>query len=242
MAQYQYGQFVEKATEEQYDPKQAEKSVRNSILKSFVWMGLGLLFSGLASAVVCLTDLKFLFWRTSIYLVMMLVQFGLTIAFSSSMNKASIAALRGMFLAFCLTMGLTLSSIGLAYDFTTITAALLLSAVYFGCLVSIGLTTKKDLSRFGTFLMAGLIALIIGGVFCLIFRMTEALPFMVLGLLLFTGLSAYDVQRLKVSLQASQGMPVQQEKLALYFALEMYLDFVNIFLYILRFLGKAKDN
>ena len=239
MSDYQYGQFIDQTDQEIYDPKKAEDSVRKSILQSFTWMGIGLLLSGLTAAVVCLTSLKNLIYGTPfIPIILLFVQLGLTIAFTASINSADSTKLKVMFLAYCFTMGLTLSSIGLTYDLGTIFAALLVSALYFGCLVFIGYTTKKDLSGFGMPILAALIALLIGNLVCMFLGYGDILPIMLLGLLLFTGITIYDVQKLKVALVSTQGMPVQQEKLSIYFALELYLDFMNIFLYVLRFLGR----
>lgn len=242
MSDYQYGQFIDRVSEDHYDPQEAENSIRRSILQSFSWMAIGLLVSGLTAAVVCLTDLKSLIYGSGVSIILLLIQMGLTIAFSASINSADINTLRAMFLGFCLSMGLTLSSVGLTYEFSAISVALFISAVYFGCLVIIGYTTKRDVSGFGTMLFAGLIALLIGSLLCFMLRVTNIFPLMVLGLLLFTGISVYDVQRLKKSLEAAQGMPARQEKMAIYFALQLYLDFVNIFLYVLRFVGKSSKD
>lgn len=244
MSDYQYGQFQnQSAPAGEVNPDLVQGSIRQNVLKAYMWMFIGLLISGGVSLVCTLSGLGRLIYSSPMLPMMLcLVQIGLTMAFTYSMQKASVGTLRMMFIAFCVTMGLTLTSLGMVYDMPTIFLALLITAVYFGCLVIVGWTTNKDLTSLGTICLVGLIAMLIGSVIAMFFGGPSALLMTIVGMLLFTGITAWDVQRLNQTMVLADGQPVAQEKWAIYFALELYLDFINIFLYVLRFLGRNSRN
>lgn len=116
-------------------------------------------------------------------------------------------------------------------------APLALALIYFACLAIIGKTTKMDLSKVGNICLIGLIAMIFSQFFFMLFRVgMDVRLWSVIGLLLFTGLTAWDIQKMNYMLNG-----YEDEKISIYMSLQLYLDFLNIFLYILRLLGRRDD-
>ena len=226
-------------------------TVRKSILEAYSWMFAGLIVTGLTAFFTAKSGLLefFLNEMPLLFFGIIIGQLGLTIAFTVLRNKVSSGVLKGLFLVFALTMGVTLSTIftlpsarnfGGGYSDTTILTALMISAVYFGCLVFIGMTTKKDMSKIGVICFTGLIAMIITQLILFFFGVSFSTRLIsIIGLLDFTGLTAWDVQRLNQTMLMCEGQPVEQQKWAIYFALTLYLDFINIFLKILQLLGSG---
>ena len=133
--------------------------------------------------------------------------------------------------------GFTFSVFAYAYDVQSIAIAFGITAVYFGSLTVIGYTTKINLMKFGPLLYVSLLVLIVVQVILLFVHAgAETMMFTMIGLLIFTGLTAYDVQKMKVLYLECQDEEMR-ERLSVYSALELYLDFINMFLYILRIVG-----
>ena len=230
----------------------AADSIRRSILEAYGWMTAGLAVTGLTAFTAAksgiltwiLTQMPVLFFG------ILIGQLVLTLAFTFMRNKVSAGMLRALFLVFAFAMGITLSSLfsipgadaytGTGYTDTTLLTAFLISAVYFGCLVFIGMTTKNDMSKIGTVCLTGLAAMLITQLILFLFGAGMSVRlFSIVGLVLFTGLTARDVQRLNQTMIMCDGQPVEQKKWAVFFALTLYLDFINIFLKILSLLGSG---
>lgn len=219
--------------------------VQRSILEAYGWMFGGLLLTGLTA----LAFYKFgwlysmLYSMPALMYILPIAQICIAMAFTLMMGKASANTLRILFAVYALTMGISLSSLFYSFTDGTIYLAFFISALYFGCLCIIGMTTKKDLSKLGTICIAALFALLISQVVMALFGVgMDVRLISAIGLLIFTGVTAWDVQRLNQTMLYSQGQPVTQKKWAIFFALELYLDFINIFLYILRLLGAGSSN
>lgn len=219
--------------------------VQHSILKAYIWMFVGLAVSGI-TAYFCYAShfLDYMYYSLPwLPIILLVAQIGVAIGFGVSLNRFSATTMKVLFLAYALMMGISMASIGYTYTDGIIGTAFFISALYFGCLVIVGFTTKADLTRFRSILFTGLIVLIISQVIMLFFPVSWATRLIcIFGLLLFTGITAYDVQRLNKTMLYSQGQPVAQEKWAIFFAFELYLDFINIFLYILQLLGSGSNN
>jgi uncharacterized protein len=161
-------------------------------------------------------------------------------AFGAALKRLSVAGAQLFFYAYAAVMGLSLAWIFRAFTGVSIAQTFLITAIAFAALSLYGYTTKKDLSAFGTFLMMGLIGLIVASVVN-IFLASSALAFAisVIGVLIFAALTAYDTQNIKNTyLQHAQAM--DQEwlgKAAIMGALQLYLDFINLFMFLLQFLG-----
>ena len=173
--------------------------------------------------------------------IVALAPLGMVMVMSFGVNKLSITALQGMFWAFAVVMGLSLSSIFLVYTGTSIARVFFISAGTFGAMSLYGYTTKKDLTGFGSFLMMGLIGLILASLVN-IFLQSPGLSFVtsVLGVLIFVGLTAYDTQKLKNMYYQIAGYGDEMAKASVMGALNLYMDFINIFLHLLRFMGDRR--
>ncbi|MGB0661148.1 MAG: Bax inhibitor-1/YccA family protein [Mangrovicoccus sp.] len=163
--------------------------------------------------------------------------------FSAGINRMSAQLAQTVFYAFGAVMGLSISSIFLVYTGTSIVTTFLVTAIAFASLSLYGYTTKKDLSAMGTFLMMGLIGLVAASLIN-IFVASSALAFAisVIGVLIFAGLTAYDTQSIKLEYVEMSRMGDQEwlDKSAIMGALRLYLDFINLFMFLLQFLGNRE--
>lgn len=162
---------------------------------------------------------------------------GFVFGMSFGGGRMSSGALQAMFWGFAVAMGLSLSTIFLAYTGTSIAQSFFATAAAFGGLSLYGYTTKRDLSAFGTFLVMGLVGLIVASLLNLFFQSGPfALVISIVGVLLFAGLTAYDTQRTK-SMYAQVAGTGAEQHVVIMSALNLYLDFINMFLFILRLFG-----
>ena len=171
----------------------------------------------------------------------MLAPLAFVLVLSFGINRMSLVAAQASFWLFAAVMGLSLSSIFLVYTGQSIAQVFFISAATFGAMSLYGYTTKRDLTGFGSFLFMGLIGIIIASIVN-IFLASSALAFgiSILGVLIFVGLTAYDTQRIKLSYSASYGAQVLA-KSAIMGALSLYLDFINLFLMLLRLFGGQRN-
>lgn len=216
-------------------------SLRKYTIRTFSWMGLGLALTFFVAYLVLSTDLIYLIYGNEIIpYVIFIAQLGVAVAFGARLSKMTVTSARVLFLVYAALLGLTFSSIGLEFDMSTIIFAFLITAIYFVSLIVIGMTTKINLLRFGPILIGGLITLIIVEVIMMLMNASiDTMLFSAIGLILFTGLTAYDAQKMSMLYYQNEGNPEVLKTLSIYSAFELYLDFINIFLYILRFL---RDN
>jgi len=206
----------------------------------YMWMTLGLLVTALVAVFVASNE-SLVMAASQLYLPLVIVQFGLVLGIGFLMSRISANVAIGLFFLYAGSMGLTLSVILFAFvasgQTMAIANAFFTTAGLFGVMTVIGLTTKVDLTRFGSFLMMGLIGLVIASFINMLFAQ-GALSWIisVVGVLLFTGLTAYDTQKIKNLAH----MPEYQEhsdslvKLSVMGALTLYLDFINLFLFLLQ--------
>ncbi len=169
--------------------------------------------------------------------VIMFAPLAFVFAMSFGQSKMSTPTLQGMFWGFAVAMGLSLSTIFLVYSFTAIAQAFFATAAGFAALSLYGYTTKRDLSVFGTFLIMGVVGLLVAMVINM-FVQSGPLGLLIsgVGVLLFAGLTAYDTQRTKSMYAHVAGTPNEQ-RVVIFSALSLYLDFINMFLFILRLFG-----
>ena len=173
--------------------------------------------------------------------VVMLAPLGMVFFLSARINKMSVSGAQTAFWVFAGLMGLSLSSIFLVYTTASIVQTFFITATAFGALSLYGYTTKRDLSAMGSFLFMGLIGLIIASLVNL-FLASSALQFAisVIGVLIFAGLTAYDTQQIKEMYYEGDGEAVAGRK-AIMGALRLYLDFINLFMFLLQFLGNNRS-
>lgn len=221
-----------------------ESYMQKHFLKTYLWMFLGVLTT-FGVAYLCSNSFNFVYTIYSspfIYLGLVIAQFGVVIALSARLMKMSSTACTILYFLYAILTGITFSAIFLAYDLGSIAFAFLLAALFFGSLVAIGSTIKKDLSGIGSICLAGLFAMIIYSLVCFIFKLSmNSYLYSIIGLVIFMGITAWDAQKAKRLAMQYCYDEVMMSKLSIYSAFELYLDFINIFLYILRLLGKGRD-
>ena len=215
--------------------------VRQSVTRAFVWMTLGLAITGLTALFVADSNLIEVLFSSGSFWMLVIAELAVVWFLSSRIMKLSMPVATAAFAVYSLLNGVTLSPIFLVYTGESITSTFFITAATFGTMAVFGYTTKRDLSSWGSYLMMALIGLIIASVVN-IFLGSSLLMWAIsyLGVLLFVGLTAYDTQQLKAMIAASIGDEEQTKKVALLGALNLYLDFINLFIYLLRILGKRR--
>ena len=173
--------------------------------------------------------------------IIMLAPLGLVIWMSAGFQRMSASIMVLIFVLYSILMGASLSFIFIAYTDASIAKTFLITSAMFGTMAVLGYTTKTDLSKFGSIMFMGLIGLIIASVVNMFMR-SDTMDYIIsfIGVLIFTGLTAYDVQKLK---RIGEGVTSETEsarKLTIMGALTLYLDFINLFLFLLRFFGNRK--
>lgn len=213
-------------------------SLQNHTIRTFAWMAAGLFITTI-TAFIFYSSASIMPALYSPYmpLVLAFAQIGIAIAFAGRLMKMSATGAKSLFLIYSVITGIVFSYLARYYLPGTLAAAFLVTTVYFGSLVAIGLTTKMNILRFGPIIFSALIAFIISEVVMMFIGASIYTMLMSgIGLLIFTALTVYDVQKMKrlyVEYECNEEM---LSKLSIYSAFEFYLDFINIFIYILRFL------
>jgi FtsH-binding integral membrane protein len=214
--------------------------VRAFIRSVYAWMFGGLLLTAFSALWVASSTAmqQLIFGNRMMLIVLIVAEFGLVIAISAGMRRFSPAAAASMFLVYSLLNGLTLSAIFFVYKQTSIVQAFVVAAAMFGAMSVYGLVTKRDLTSWGSFFFMGLIGIVICSVVNL-FLHSSGMSFVIslVGVFVFVGLTAWDTQKLKS--YATVGGPMQ-ENLAIFGALALYLDFINLFLFLLRIFGDRR--
>ena len=218
-----------------------DEGLRAYMLKVYNYMTSGVLLTGIVSMLVSNSPaLLNAIYGSGLQWIVMLAPFAFVMVMSFGLNKMSAGTLQMIFWAFAATMGLSIAWIFIAYTGTSIARTFFITAASFGALSLYGYTTKKSLSGMRTFLMMGLFGLIIASIVN-IFLVSTMMQFIisVAGVLIFAGLTAYDTQRIKESYytMASGEMAA---KGAIMGALSLYLDFINLFMMLLRLLGDRR--
>ena len=235
---------------------QIDEGLRAHMNKVYGTMSVGMVITALAawaiSGLATTTDatgaMQLTQFGTAIYAsplkwLIMFAPLLFVFGFSAGLNRMSAATAQVVFYAFAAVMGMSLSSIFLVFTATSIAQVFLITAISFAALSLYGYTTKKDLSGMGTFLMMGLIGLIVASLINL-FLASSAMAFAisVIGVLIFAGLTAYDTQRIKAT-YIEMAVHNDQEwlgKAAIMGALSLYLDFINMFMMLLQLFGNRQ--
>lgn len=219
-----------------------DSSLRAYMVKVYNFMAIAL---GISGAVAFLTAnspaLMNAIFGTPLAFVVMLAPLGFVLFFSYKLNSISAQKAKTYLWIYSGLMGLSLSTILVVYTGTSVARVFFITASTFGAMSLYGYTTKKDLTGMGSFLMMGLIGLIIASIVN-IFLKSTALEFALsaIGVLIFIGLTAYDTQRIKQSYYHASGDSEATNKMAVIGALSLYMDFINLFIMMLRFFGDRK--
>ncbi len=209
--------------------------------KVYHWMTAGLIITAIAAHVVASSpSLLQAVFSSNLFMVFIIAELGLVFGISAGINRISAATASVLFIVYSLLNGVTLSFVLIAYTRASVFSTFLTTAGMFGVMSVYGLYTKKDLTSWGSFLMMGLFGLIIASLVNIFMKstMTE-MAISAIGVLIFMALTAWDTQKLRnigSSFTTESGEVVH--KMAIIGALQLYLDFVNIFLYLLRFFGR----
>lgn len=219
-----------------------EDKVTKAMKNVYLLMCLALVVSGITAYLCAATPAFIHTLATSNGLMwgLIIAEFVLVFAISGAINKMSTGVAMALFLAFSIVNGMMLSSIFIAYTMTSIAKTFFITAGTFGAMSIYGYTTNQDLSKIGNILFMALIGLVIATLVNM-FLHSDTLGWIVsiAGVLIFVGLTAWDTQAIK---RMAAAMPDNQlGKLAVIGALNLYLDFINLFLYLLRFFGNSRD-
>ncbi len=229
--------------------------------KTFGWMFAGLLVTFAVGIGTVTSGLVYLLAGTGLIFLTSIAELVMVFVLSARITKLQPSTATGLFFGYAVLNGINLSTIFLVYDVGSLVLAFLVGAVYFGVMAVYGATTRRDLTGWGPKLFAGLIAMLVcslvGSLFslfgmsfgvmdlvlCAIGLLIFMMDFIIscLGVLIFTGLTAYDTQMLKHHYAYFGGDAAMLHKASIIGALNLYLDFINIFLYILRMVGRRND-
>ncbi len=216
---------------------------RKFLLNVYNWMAMGLALTAVIAYGVSTSEtlLRTIFSNPILFWGIIILQFGVVIGLSAAINKMPVVLAIGAFFLYAALTGLTLSSIFIIYTSSSIASTFFVCALMFGSVSVFGYITKMDLSGIGTFMFMGLIGIIIASVVN-IFINSSTLYWIIsyAGVVIFVGLTAWDTQKLKRMSQEVSSDSDQGKKIAVLGALTLYLDFINMFLFLLRIMGSRK--
>ncbi|OUX53143.1 MAG: hypothetical protein CBE47_03960 [Pelagibacteraceae bacterium TMED287] len=228
-----------------------DQGLRAYMLKVYNYMASALVLTGFVALLTAkfavqsfeplmFSDLGKTLYQSALAWIVMLAPLGVVVYMSFGIAKMSASKAQTVFWIFAALMGLSLSSIFIVYTEASITRVFFITAGTFGAMSIYGYTTKRDLTKLGSFLMMGLIGIIIASVVN-IFMKSEMMYFVIsiLGVLIFVGLTAYDTQKIKNMYMASDSGELMGKK-AVMGALTLYLDFINLFIMLLRLFGQRR--
>ena len=224
---------------------QAQQDAASIFLaKVFNWMAAGLGITGLVAYGTAASGLAVRIINSPLFLILALGTLGLVFFLSARIDKIQASTASALFIGYSVLNGLFFSTIFLRYTGTSIASTFIITAGMFGAMAVYGLVTKRDLSGWGSFLFMGLIGLILASIVN-IFLKSPGVYWVtsMIGVFIFTGLTAYDVQKIKK--MGEEGIMAQGReaitKGSIMGALALYLDFINLFLMLLRFFGGSRD-
>jgi hypothetical protein len=234
-----------------------DEGLRAYMLRVYNWMSSGLLLTGIIAYTIANTSLINVFYpvvmtptgprhtASALAMISIFAPLAFVLVLSMGVNRLSRSAAQTLYWVFCAAMGASLTNIFLIYTSESIVRVFFITAATFAAMSIYGYTTKADLSRFGSFLMMGLFGIIIASLVNM-FLHSSGLQFAIsiIGVVVFTGLTAYDTQRIKatyVQYAYAEG-PDAAAKRSVYDALSLYLNFINLFMLLLQLLGNRNSN
>ncbi len=228
-----------------YSEYPVESAGSTLLRRVFGWMTLGLSLTGVtAVAMNMIPGMQLaLKQHPGLILVLVLMQLGVVLFLSFGIQRMSKEAAMACFVFYALLTGMTFSTLFLVYTGASLALTFFVCAGMFGAMALYGMMTKSDLSGLGTFLIMGLVGLIIAGLINMFLRSAQ-FDFItsIFGVIIFTLFVAYDVQRIKQAGMHMLGEGDDMAKVSIISALSLYLDFINLFLYLLRFLGQRRND
>lgn len=243
-------QDLEKIVEGQSSTQRMERDLARSaafpalMRKVYLWMTMALVITGLCAwgTATSPSMVQLVYGNRAAIWVLFIAELGLVFYTTARINRLSLTTATTLFILYSALNGVTLSSIFMVYAMTSIAKVFFITAGTFGVMALYGSVTKTDLSRFGNLFLMALFGLIIATLANLFIKSSGFdLILSYVGVVLFVGLTAWDSQQIKRALSLQAGMDESAQKVALLGALELYLDFINLFLYLLRIFGRS-DN
>jgi hypothetical protein len=217
-----------------------DAGLRSYMLSVYNYMASGVLLTGIVAYLFAASGMAEQVLNTPLRWVLMFAPLGFVMAMSFGLNRMSTGTLQTLFWAFATVMGLSMASIFLVYTKTSIAQTFFAVSVGFLALSLYGYTTKKDLSGFGTFLIMGVVGLLVAMIVNIFLQSSVmAMAISAIGVLIFAGLTAYDTQKIK-SMYAYVAGTDMLGKVVIMGALNLYLDFVNMFTFLLNFMGNRE--
>ena len=219
----------------------SENKMSKFFSKVYLWMFIGLLTSGVVAYYTAVTE-SMLYFVSRYFTFIIILELIVVIAFSALRRKVSPLVAKILFLVYSIISGITLSSIFLVYEIGSIGMVFLSSALMFGLLAIYGYVTKTSLTSLGKILLFALIAVVIMSIINMFIGNSSFSIFIsIVSIVIFLGLTAYDMQKLKAVYNYYENDEAELSKASIYGALDLYLDFINIFLDLLRLFGKSRD-
>ena len=217
-----------------------DQGLRRHMLSIYNYMASGVLLSGVVALLFASSGMALQVMATPLKWVIMLAPLGFVFGMSLGANRMKTSTLQVLFWGFCIVMGLSLSTILLVFTGASVATAFFAAAAAFAGLSLVGYTTKKDLSAMGSFMIMGLIGIIVASLINIFLQSSGLhLAISALGVLIFAGLTAWDTQRLKNEYEYLRGTEFAGKAVVLG-ALSLYLDFINMFQFLLTFLGDRR--
>ncbi|MDY4166206.1 MAG: Bax inhibitor-1/YccA family protein [Fournierella sp.] len=218
------------------------ETLSNYTAKTFLWMFAGLLVTFGVSLAAYMSNIGFYLLRSSFtFFGLAILEIVLVMALVSRLHSMSVGSARALFFVYAAVNGLVFSSYLWLYNMGDVLMAFGAAALYFGVMAAYGYLTKRDLTSWRTPLMVGLIVLMIVSVIGMFFMSGSSILFSVLGIVIFSCYTAYDTQKIKALYFAYAGNEAMAKKASIFAALQLYLDFINLFLYLLRIFGRSRD-
>jgi len=221
------------------------KTISSATTRMFGLMGVGIFVTAIISYFVANspTILSLIISNIALLISLLFIQIAISIAISSSLQRMSTATATALFILYSAINGLTLSPIFLVYTTSSLTAVFFITAAIFSIMAVYGMVTKSDLRPMGFFLVASLIGIFILSLINLFLKSAQLdMTLAFFGVLIFSGLTAYDLQRIRELFAKMAYDDESQQKIAVIGAMTLYLDFMNIAIYLLRIIGKKNDN
>ncbi len=228
-----------------YNREETSKDLSVALIKNvYVWMATALYLTGFTALLIAGSEtmLRFIFGTRAVFFGLLLAELGIVFYMGAALKKMSFRTAVLLFALYSIINGATLSCIFLVYTASSIASTFFVTAGTFGIMAFIGHTTRKDLSSLSQFFLMALIGIILATIVN-IFWANDTLSWIITyaGIFIFVGLTAYDAQKIKALLtRTSVQTEGELQKIALMGSLELYLDFVNLFLYLLRLLGRKR--
>ena len=210
--------------------------------KTFGWMFAGLLVTfGVAMFGYLSGYILYVFMIPYLPMILLLAELGVVIYLSARVEKMSVGMARAMFFVYAALNGIVFSSVFILYQLTSLVFVFAATALFFGVMAVLGYTTNADFSRLRPFLLGGLLFLAAFWILSIFINLAQfEMIACTVGLFLFLVITAYDTRKIRDFYQIYAGKPEMAAKASIFAALELYLDFINLFLYLVRVLGRRK--